>query len=195
MAGIEADKARIDNALVPRLEQRSIVLVGLMGAGKSAVGRRLAARLGIAFDDSDTEIEASAGKTIAEIFTEHGEPYFREGERRVVARLLDHGPSVLATGGGAYMHPATREVMRERALTVWLKAELDVLLERVSRRNTRPLLWNGDPRATMARLMAERYPVYSQADITIESRHVPHEIIVDEIIAALRIRLLAEPHP
>jgi len=172
------------------LGQRSLVLIGLMGAGKSAIGRRLGKRLGLRFVDADKEIEAAAGKTINEIFADHGEDYFRDGERRVIARLLSEGPIVLATGGGAYMNEETRAEIAESGLSIWLKANLEVLMERVSRRDTRPLLKAGDPREIMQRLMDERYPVYAGADITIESRNVPHEIIVEEIVDAIAARLL-----
>ncbi|RIA55886.1 shikimate kinase [Dichotomicrobium thermohalophilum] len=174
------------------LGSRSLVLIGLMGAGKSAIGRRLGKRLGLRFVDADKEIEAAAGKTINEIFADHGEAYFRDGERRVIARLLSEGPIVLATGGGAYMNAETRAEISDKGLSIWLKADLDVLMERVSRRDTRPLLKAGDPREIMQRLMGERYPVYAGADITIESRNVPHEIIVEEIVDAIAARLL--PH-
>lgn len=172
---------------------RSLVLIGLMGAGKSAIGRRLAKRLELEFVDADKEIEAAAGKTINEIFADHGEPYFRDGERRVIARLLDGGPIVLATGGGAYMNESTRAEISEKGLSIWLKAELDILLERVSRRDTRPLLKTGDPHEIMKALMDERYPVYAGADITVESRDVPHEVIVEEIVQAVMRRLLGGP--
>ncbi len=176
--------------ILDALGGRSLVMIGLMGAGKSAIGRRLGKRLGLRFVDADKEIEAAAGKTINEIFADHGEEYFRDGERRVIARLLGEGPIVLATGGGAYMNEQTREEIAEKGLSIWLRAELDVLMERVSRRDTRPLLKAGDPREIMQRLMDERYPVYAGADVTIESRNVPHEIIVEEIVEAIAARLL-----
>ena len=168
-----------------RLGDRSIVLVGLMGAGKTTVGRRLAKRLGIGFMDADAEIERAAGKTVAEIFEEDGEAFFRAGEERVIARLLNDGPQVLATGGGAWMSEATRQAVREKGISVWLRADLDVLMERVSRRPGRPLLKNPDPRAVMRKLMDERYPVYAQADVTVESREAPHQTIVNDIIRAV----------
>ena len=168
------------------LGRRSIVLVGIMGAGKSSVGRRLAARLGVPFVDADTEIEKAAGMSIAEIFAEHGEPYFRAGESRVIARLLDGGPQVLATGGGAFMNPETRATVRAKGVSVWLRATLDVLSRRIRRRNDRPLLKGVDPMETLRRLMDERYPVYAEADLTVESRDVPHEAIVDEVVESLR---------
>jgi len=178
---------RLRTALGPR----SLVLIGLMGAGKSAIGRRLAKRLELDFVDADKEIEAAAGKASHEIFADHGEAYFRDGERRVIARLLNKGPIVLATGGGAYMIPETRQEIAAHGLSIWLRADLDVLMERVLRRDTRPLLKAGDPREIMQRLMDERYPVYAGADVTIESRNVPHEIIVEEIVAAVSDILLS----
>jgi len=174
-------------ALSAALGRRSIVLVGMMGAGKSSIGRRLAQRLGIRFVDADAEIEAGhAGMTIPEIFSTYGEPYFRAGEVRVIARLLEEGPQVLATGGGAYMNAGTRATVAEKGLSVWLKAEFDVLMKRVKRRSTadRPML-QGDVAQRIRALMDERYPVYAQADITVMSRDVAHETIVNEIIAAL----------
>jgi len=168
-----------------RLGERSIVLVGLMGAGKTTIGRRLARRLDIPFADADREIEKAAGKTVQEIFDEDGEEFFRSGERRVIARLLDNGPQVLATGGGAWMSGETRAKVAEKGISVWLRADLDILMERVSRRPGRPLLQNPDPRAVMEKLMNERYPVYEQADVTVESRNAPHQTIVSDIIRAL----------
>ena len=172
-------------AIRRRLANRSVVLIGLMGAGKTAIGRRLATRLHIAFVDADTEIERAAGKSISDIFTDHGEAHFRDGERKVIARLLDGGPQVLATGGGAYMNEKTRETVERRGISVWLKAELNILMERVGRRDHRPLLKTRDPKGVMKRLMDERHPVYAMADITVESRNVPHDVIVSEIIYAL----------
>ncbi len=171
------------------LGTRSIVLIGLMGAGKTAVGRRVATRLGLKFVDADTEIESAAGKSISEIFADHGEAYFRNGERRVIARLLGDGPQVLATGGGAYMDESTRDLISEVGISVWLKADLKVLMERVVRRDHRPLLKTENPQAVMQRLMDERYPVYASADITVVSRDVPHEVIVAEIVDALQKHL------
>jgi shikimate kinase len=178
-----------DAALIGALGGRSVVLVGMMGSGKSSIGRRLATRLAIRFVDADSEIEEAAGMTIAEIFEKHGEPYFRAGEARVIARLLDNGPQVLATGGGAFMNLDTRAAIRLKGISVWLKAELDVLMKRIKRRGDRPLLKTGDPAATLTALMTERYPVYAEADLTVLSRDVPHDSIVDEIIAALRLRV------
>jgi shikimate kinase len=177
--------------LMAALGRRSIVLVGMMGAGKSSIGRRLAQRLGLPFVDADAEIEtAHAGVTIAEIFATYGEPYFRSGEQRVIGRLLDSGPQVLATGGGAFMNADTRAAIRQKGMSVWLKADFDVLMRRVKRRATadRPML-QGDPPQRIRDLMAERYPVYAEADVTVISRDVPHDAIVNEIVLALAERL------
>src|SRR3954470_469086 len=184
-----------DTALVAALGGRSVVLVGMMGAGKSSIGRRLASRLGMGFVDADAEIEAAAGMTIAEIFTSYGEPYFRSGEQRVIARLLESGPQVLATGGGAYMNAETRAAIAQRGLSVWLKAEYDVLVKRVKRRATadRPML-QGDPTTRIRDLMDARYPIYAQANVTVISREVSHEAIVSEIIVGLS-GLLGIPVP
>ena len=168
------------------LGARSVVLVGMMGAGKSSVGRRLGARLGIPFVDADTEIEAAAGMTISEIFAQHGESYFRGGEARVIARLLEHGPQVMATGGGSVMDANTRALIRAKGVSIWLKADLDVLLKRTRRRNDRPLV------DKMKDLLPVREPLYAEADITIQSRDEPHEMIVDEVVAALARRLDAD---
>jgi shikimate kinase len=183
-----------DAALIGALGQRSIVLVGMMGAGKSSIGRRLAARLGIAFIDADNEIEERAGMTIPELFERHGEAYFRAGEARVIARLLDGGPQVLATGGGAFMNPDTRAQIRSKGVSVWLKAEFELLLRRIKRRNDRPLLKAADPAVRLLALIEERYPIYAEADLTIHSRDVPHETIVEEIMAALGHKLVVA-HP
>ena len=188
------DGSPSDAALVAALGQRAIVLVGMMGAGKTTVGRRLAARLKLPFVDTDIEIEAGhAGMSIAEIFAKYGEPYFRDGEARVIARLLNQGPQVLATGGGAFMREETRRRVRDHAITIWLKAEPDVILRRVKRRTDRPLLKTADPAATIARLHEERKPHYQEADITIASRDVPHDRIVDECVDALRERVSRAP--
>jgi len=166
------------------LGSRSIVLVGMPGSGKSAVGRRLAARLELPFVDADEEIERAAGKPITDIFKDHGEPYFRDGERKVIARLLRSCPQVLATGGGAFMVAETRENIAKSGISVWLKAELPLLMRRVLKRNNRPLL-EKDPEGVMRQLMDTRYPVYAKADITVESHDLPHEAIVGEIIFGL----------
>lgn len=168
-----------------RLAGRSVVLVGLMGAGKSTVGRRLAQRLKLEFVDADTAIEEAAGKTIPEIFADHGEAEFREGERRVIARLLEDGQHVLATGGGAFMNETTRANIKRHGISVWLNAGLELLMERVSRRNDRPLLQQEDPEAVMRRLIDQRYPTYATADVSVESRDVSHTIIVNDVIRAL----------
>jgi shikimate kinase len=168
-----------------QLDGRSIVIIGLMGAGKTTVGRRLAERLGLHFVDADTEIEKAAGQTIAEIFAQHGEAYFRDGERKVIARLLRAGPQVLATGGGAYMSEETRAAVRENGISVWLRAALPLLMKRVRRRSHRPLLQAADPEAVMRDLMDKRHPVYAEADITVESRDIPHNVIVNDVMRGL----------
>src|SRR3954470_5359647 len=164
---------------------KTLVLVGMMGAGKTSVGRRLASSLGVSFRDADAEIELAAGCTINEIFERFGEPAFRAGERKVIARLLAEPPHVLATGGGAFMDSETRARIHETAISVWLKAPLELLLERVTRKDTRPLLRNTDNRAALERLLREREPVYAQADLTIESDEGPQEAVVRRILAAL----------
>jgi shikimate kinase len=175
--------------ILAALGTRLIVLVGMMGAGKSTIGRRLAARLRLRFVDADGEIETAAGMTIPEIFEIHGESYFRDGEARVIARLLEDGPAVLATGGGSFMREETRGRIGTRAISIWLKADADVIMRRVRRRADRPLLQTTDPAATVGRLMTEREPVYQYADLTICSRDVPHDKIVDECVEALHARL------
>jgi shikimate kinase len=174
------------------LGTRSVVLVGMMGAGKSTIGRRLSARLRLPFLDADIEIEAAAAMSIPEIFEAHGEPHFRDGEARVIARLLDGGPAVIATGGGAFMREETRNRIRLQAVSIWLKADADIIMRRVKRRVDRPLLQTADPAATVGRLIEEREPIYQRADLTIWSRDVPHERIVDECIDALHTRLCAD---
>src|ERR1700686_2801132 len=176
-----SQEAKITTAL----GTRSVVLVGMMGAGKSTIGRRLSARVRLPFLDADTENEAAAGLAIPDIFQAHGEPHFRDGEARVIARLLDSGPAVLATGGGAFMREETRGRIGAKAVSIWLKAEGDIILRRVKRRADRPLLQTADPAATVGRLMKEREPVYQHADLTIWSRDVPPEKIVDEWIEGL----------
>lgn len=188
-----ADSRTNSAVLLEQLGARSIVLIGLMGCGKSSVGRRLATRLSLPFVDADDEIEMAAQKSIPEIFSDHGEDMFRDGERRVIARLLQNGPQVLATGGGAYMNAETRDAIRGLGVSVWLKAELPVLMRRVLKRDNRPLLRSPDPEGVMRDLMAVRYPIYANADITIESRDVPHDVIVGEIISELAQRLLVSP--
>lgn len=168
---------------------RTVALVGLMGAGKSSIGRRLAQRLKVPFVDADCEIEAAAGATVEEIFERHGEAAFRDGERRVIARLLEGPVHVLATGGGAFMDPATRALLRERAISIWLRAELALLLPRVTRRNNRPLLKAGEPRAVLEQLMAERYPVYAEADLTVDTLDGPPETTLERVICVLAAHL------
>jgi shikimate kinase len=167
-----------------------------MGAGKSSIGRRLAQRLCIGFVDADTEIEMAAGMTIPEIFSTYGEPEFRSGEARVIARLLDQGPHILATGGGAFMNGETRAAIRQKGISVWLKADFEVLMRRVKRRSgDRPML-QGDPAERVRHLMDERYPVYAEADTMVMSRDVPHETIVNEIVTELARKLgVAAPAP
>jgi shikimate kinase len=165
--------------------RRTIVLVGLMGAGKTNIGRRLAARLTLPFFDSDCEIEAAAGESIEEIFRNRGEAAFRDGERRVIARLLAQPIHVLATGGGAFMDPTTRAAIAHRGVSVWLRADLDVLLARVSRRNNRPLLQQSEPRSVLAALIEQRHPIYAEADLVIDSGEGPAEQTAGRVVAAL----------
>jgi shikimate kinase len=172
----------------PALPQRTIALVGLMGVGKSTIGRRLAQALELPFRDADQEIEKAAGCSIPEIFAAHGEQEFRAGERRVIARLLQEGPHVLATGGGAFMSPATRALIKQKAVSVWLKADIDVLVRRVSRKDTRPLLAGRDPRQVLKKLMDERYPAYAEADIVVETDDRPAAAAVETILEALARR-------
>ena len=171
------------------LGAHSVVLVGMMGAGKSTIGRRLSARLRLPFLDADLEIEAAAGMSIPDIFETHGEPHFRDGEARVIARLLDSGPGIIATGGGAFLREDTRNRIRDKAVSLWLKADADIIMKRVKRRADRPLLHTADPAATVERLIGEREPFYRHADLMIWSRDVPHEKIVDECIDALHALL------
>jgi len=173
-------------AILGPLGKRSIVLVGMMGVGKSSIGRRLAARLGIPFVDADTEIEKAAGMSIADIFARHGEADFRGGEARVIARLLEGGPQVLATGGGAVMNADTRALIKIKGVSIWLAAEFDVLMRRINKRkNDRPMLQTADPAETLRQLLAVREPIYAQADLTVQSKEVPHDAIVAEIMTAL----------
>ncbi|TKW77891.1 MAG: shikimate kinase [Bradyrhizobium icense] len=178
-----------DAEISAALGKRCVVLIGMMGAGKSTIGRRMAARLRLPFVDADTEIETAAGMSIPDIFETHGEPHFRDGEARVIARLLDNGPAVIATGGGAFMREETRNRVRDKAVSIWLKADAEVIMKRVRRRSDRPLLQNADPEGTVSRLLGEREPVYATADLTILSRDVPHDKIVDECLEALHARL------
>src|SRR5579872_1887561 len=175
----DADEQALAGAILARLGGRSVVLVGMMGVGKSSIGRRLAARLGVPFVDADAEIEKAAGMSIADIFAQHGEAYFRSGEARVIARLLDSGPQVLASGGGAVMNADTRAAIKAKGVSIWLKAEIDVLLRRVAKRKSeRPMLQTDDPSETLRQLLIAREPVYAQADLTVQSREGPHDAIV-----------------
>jgi shikimate kinase len=183
-------------AILSLLGSRSIVLVGMMGVGKSSIGRRLAARLGVPFVDADAEIEKAAGMSIADIFARHGEVDFRSGEARVIARLLDGGPQVLATGGGAVMNADTRTAIKVKGVSIWLSAEFEVLMRRINKRkNDRPLLQTADPAATLRELLVAREPVYAQADLTVQSREVPHDAVVSEIMTALTAFLNAPEAP
>jgi len=170
---------------------RTVALVGLMGAGKTTVGRRLAQALALPFVDADAEIAAAAGRSVEEIFAQHGECEFRRGERQVIARLLAGPPHVLATGGGAFVDTRTRALMKARAISIWLKAPLDVLMKRVTRRDHRPLLKEDDPEAVMRRLMQERAPIYAEADLVVETGAGPHNVAVLAILDALRTHLAA----
>jgi shikimate kinase len=181
-----------ESAIITALGPRSLVLVGMMGAGKSSIGRRLAARLGIGFVDADLEIEKAAGMTIPDIFASRGEQEFRAGEARVILRLLESAPQVLATGGGAFMNADTRAAIAAKGISIWLKAEFDVLMKRIKRRQDRPLLKTDDPGATLQQLIDVRYPVYALSDLTVQSREVPHDRIVDEIVSALAERFGAD---
>jgi shikimate kinase len=183
---IEGDQVE---RIVARLGQRVIVLVGMMGAGKTTVGRRLAARLGRHFLDSDEEVEKAANMTIPEIFAAHGEADFRAGEARVIARLLREEGIVLGTGGGAFINPETRALIKSASVSVWIKADLDLLFQRVSRRSNRPLLKTANPRETLRQLIEARYPVYAEADVTVTTRDVPQDQVADDIVAALTAHL------
>jgi len=180
-----AGSATEEAAIVAALKGRAIVLVGMMGAGKSSIGRRLAQRLDIPFVDADNEIEIAAGMSIEDIFATRGEPEFRAGEARVIARLLEGGTQVIATGGGAFMNMDTRAAINTKGISVWLKADFDVLMRRIKRRNDRPLLKIDDPEAKLRELIDLRYPTYALADLTVQSRDVVHEKIVDEMIGVL----------
>jgi shikimate kinase len=173
----------------PALRRKTIALVGLMGVGKSSIGRRLAAALGMPFRDADAEVEAAAGRSIPDIFAEYGEPAFRDGERKVIARLLDGEPHVLATGGGAFMNEQTRALIKERAISVWLKGDLALLARRVERKSDRPLVAGKDALEVLQAQAAARYPVYGEADIVVETGETPHQMAVEAIVAALRTHL------
>ncbi len=162
--------------------KKTLVLVGLMGAGKSSIGQRLAARIGAEFIDADEEIVQAAGCSIEDIFALHGETAFRDGERRVIARLLKKPPHVLATGGGAFMNDTTRSMIKDRAFSIWLRADLDVLLRRVQRRDDRPLLKDGDPKEILERLIVERYPIYAESDLTVDTTDAPHSTVVNQLL-------------
>ena len=172
-------------ALIEALGRRSIVFVGLMGAGKTAIGRKVAAMLSLPFMDSDQEIESVSRMTVPELFERYGEPEFRALEQRVILRLLENGPQVLSTGGGAFMNAQTREAIATHGVSVWLKADLDLLMERVSKKQNRPLLKNPDPRGVLEKLMGERYPVYATADITVPTRDDRKEVIASEVVSAM----------
>jgi shikimate kinase len=172
-------------ALLPAIGSRSLVLVGMMGAGKTSVGKRLALALGLPFADADSEIELAAGMSVEEIFAQHGETAFRDGEVKVIRRLLQNGPQVMATGGGAFISPVVREEVRRHGISIWLSAPMDILMLRVARRDNRPLLKTANPRAVMEKLLSERSPFYAEADMTVESRDTAHETVVDELIARL----------
>lgn len=172
----------------------TIVLVGLMGVGKTTVGRRLAKKLGLSFVDSDHEIEQAADMTVGEIFEKYGEADFRSGERRVIARLLDGKPQVVATGGGAFVNDETRSLIKEEGISIWLDADVDILVERTGRRDTRPLLKNGDPKEILARLSEERRPYYSQADLKVVSGDGSHDHVVNDIITELKKRNERKTH-
>ncbi len=184
-----AATAQVDTARMPtwreRLGTRSVVLVGMMGCGKSTVGTRLAARTGLGFVDADREIETAAGMPVPDIFASRGEVEFRAGEQRVIARLLTRGPQIIATGGGAFMSAVTRERVAASGISVWLKADVETLLRRVRKRSNRPLLMTADPEATLRQLLAEREPVYGLADLAVMSREEPHERVVEAVLGAL----------
>ncbi|MFI5014257.1 MAG: shikimate kinase [Hyphomicrobiales bacterium] len=177
-------------AVSTALGRRVIALVGMMGSGKTSIGKRLAIKLGLPFVDSDSEIETAGGMTITEIFDRHGEPYFRDGERRVIARLLGEGPCVLATGGGAFMDARTREAIAQAGVSVWLRADQATLMQRIARRNNRPLMRASDPAAQVERLLAAREPIYARADLTVDSSDRPHEEVISALIASLLAHLL-----
>lgn len=173
-------------AIKAKLADRAIVLVGLMGAGKTSVGRRLADRLDVPFIDADHEIEQAAGKSIPEIFADHGEPYFRDGERKVISRLLEGGLQVLATGGGAFMNDETRARIHAHGVAIWLRADLPLLMKRVQKRSNRPLLQTENPEAVMRDLMVRRYPVYAEANLTVDSQDISHAQMVERVLRALK---------
>lgn len=183
-----------DQQLVTLLAGRPLVLVGMMGAGKTTVGRRLAQKLGRRFVDSDDEIEKAANMSIEEIFAAHGEGEFRSGEARVIARILREHDIVLATGGGAFVNAETRELVKSSAISIWLKADFEVLFQRVSRRSNRPLLKTADPRQSLKTLIEARYPIYAEADITVVSREVPQDVVATDVVSSVTAYLQTEPH-
>ncbi len=178
---------------VPNLPKKTIALVGLMGVGKSSIGRRLGVALGLPFVDADTEVEAAAGRTIPEIFAAYGEPAFRDGERRVIARLLEGEPHVLATGGGAFVNAETRALIKAKAISIWLKADLEVLARRVGRKDNRPLVQDRDPMAVLQEQAEVRYPFYAEADLTVQTSDTPHQEAVTAILEALRGHFAGSP--
>jgi shikimate kinase len=193
MTTIRPQSAEATAELLRKLGSRSIVFVGLMGAGKTAIGRRVAAALDLPFTDSDQEIETVSRMTIPELFERYGEAEFRALEQRVILRVLENGPRILSTGGGAFMNAQTRAAIAEHGLSVWLKADLDILMDRVSKKQNRPLLKNADPRGTLEKLMLERYPVYAEANLTVPTREERKEVIAAEVIEAIG-RHLAPTH-
>ncbi len=188
----QAKKSNSKAAAIKALGNRSIIFVGLMGAGKTAIGRGVAQALGLAFADSDHEIETVSRMTIPDLFDKYGEEEFRSLERRVIARLLKRGRTVISTGGGAFMNDKTRRAIRAKGISVWLKADLDTLMSRVMRKQNRPLLKTPDPRAVMADLIEVRYPVYGRADLTIISRDVRKEVVIQETVSVIKAHLDAE---
>lgn len=176
-----------------RLRRKTIALVGLMGVGKSSIGRRLATVLDLPFRDADAEVEAAAGQSISDIFASMGEAAFRDGERRVIARLLDEGPHVLATGGGAFINDETRALIKQRAISIWLKADLPLLARRIGRKDSRPLVRGKDPLAVLTELAAVRDPIYAQADVAVETSDTPHHEAVEAVLRALTDHLAGAP--
>ena len=185
MTAIRMPPAESTTHLLARLGTRSVVFVGLMGAGKTAIGRKVATTLGLPFADSDMEIESVSRMSIADLFERYGEAEFRSLEQRVILRVLESGPQILSTGGGAFMNAQTRAAIAGRGISVWLKADIDILMDRVSKKQNRPLLKNADPRGVLERLMAERYPIYALADVTVPTRDERKEVIAEEVIEAL----------
>jgi shikimate kinase len=193
--GPDAEGPSSGAAIGAALGRRVIALVGMMGSGKTSIGKRLATRLGLPFVDSDGEIETAAGMSITEIFDRHGEPYFRDGERRVIARLLGEGPCVLATGGGAFMDARTREAIAQAGISVWLRADHATLMQRIARRSNRPLMRTADPAAQIERLLELREPIYARADLAVDSNDRPHDEVVSALITSLHAHLRATLSP